>query len=427
MENSKVPDKILVIDDHEETIRVVKFILEQRGYEVASASSGVSGLSMAEVDKPDLILLDVMMPDINGVEVCRRLRANNEFDDVPIIMFTAKDQVDDKWAGFEAGADDYLTKPTDPEELDRRIQVLLRRAGQVEEPLEEDETLTTFIVDGDVLVLPEPVAAPTDDSAGEPALASVTPPPQLNELEVISNLIAVVGVRGGVGTTTIAINLAASLADNAGQTHLLDLDLVQGHVALYLQQKIMEISLNDLSRLTNNLELARSWQKYSVPEGIGLRLLLSRVNIVGEWPVLTSNQIEVLVDAIAPSTQFVVADIGRGFQSESLPVLRRAGHIIVCTKPERTSLLAAKYFVKKLNAYKGLGAKTHVLMTTMGLDSSLPQPAVEEFIKHELMATIPISYKEMTDAANHNAPLVRLRPASKAAEIFRKIVDQVTD
>jgi pilus assembly protein CpaE len=278
-----------------------------------------------------------------------------------------------------------------------------------------------------VLVLPEPVAAPTDDSAGEPALASVTPPPQLNELEVISNLIAVVGVRGGVGTTTIAINLAASLADNAGQTHLLDLDLVQGHVALYLQQKIMEISLNDLSRLTNNLELARSWQKYSVPEGIGLRLLLSRVNIVGEWPVLTSNQIEVLVDAIAPSTQFVVADIGRGFQSESLPVLRRAGHIIVCTKPERTSLLAAKYFVKKLNAYKGLGAKTHVLMTTMGLDSSLPQPAVEEFIKHELMATIPISYKEMTDAANHNAPLVRLRPASKAAEIFRKIVDQVTD
>jgi CheY-like chemotaxis protein len=64
-----VPEKILVIDDHEETIRVVKFILEQRGYEVLSAGSGASGLSVAEIDRPDLILLDVMMPDINGIEV----------------------------------------------------------------------------------------------------------------------------------------------------------------------------------------------------------------------------------------------------------------------------------------------------------------------------------------------------------------------
>lgn len=419
-----MPDKILVIDDHEETIRVVRFILEQRGYEVISASSGASGLSMAEVDKPDLILLDVMMPDINGVEVCRRLRANTDFDDVPIIMFTAKDQVDDKWAGFEAGADDYLTKPTDPEELDRRIQVLLRRVGQLEDLPEEDENLTTFIVDKHALASAN---LQVEETAGGPTLAPSTPPPQLDELEIIPNLIAVVGVRGGVGTTTAAINLAASLADNAGQTYLIDLDMVQGHVGLYLQQKIREASLNDLSRLSNNLELARNWQKYSVPEGIGLRLLLSRVNIVGEWPVLTGNQIEVLIEAVAPKTQFVVVDVGRGFQSATLPVLRRAGHIIVCTKPERTSLLVAKYFVKKLSAYMGLGAKAHVVMTTMGLDSSLPQPAVEEFIKHELMATIPISYKEMTDAANHNAPLVRLRPASKAAEIFRKIVDRVAD
>lgn len=425
MENSKVPDKILVIDDHEETIRVVKFILEQRGYDVASASSGVAGLSMAEVDTPDLILLDVMMPDINGVEVCRRLRANSDFNDVPIIMFTAKDQVDDKWAGFEAGADDYLTKPTDPEELDRRIQVLLRRAGQVEAPPEEDESLITIVGEGETAVPIKTAEARSDDSGDEPTLTPGSPLSQPNELETISNLIVVVGVRGGVGTTTVAINLAASLADNAGQTHLLDLDLVQGHVALYLQQKIGDASMNDLSRLTNNLELARSWQKYSVPEGIGLRLLLSRVNIVGEWPVPTSTQIEVLVDAIAPTTQFVVADVGRGFQPATLPTLRRAAHIIVCTKPERISLLAAKYFLKKLSTYKGLDAKVHVIMTTMGLDTSLPQPAVEEFIKHELMATIPISYKEMTDAANHNAPLVRLRPASKAAETFRKFVDQI--
>jgi CheY-like chemotaxis protein len=421
LETLKVPDKILVIDDHEETIRVVKFILEQRGYEVISANSGGAGLSVAKADKPNLILLDVMMPDINGVDVCRQLRADSNFDDVPIIMFTAKDQVDDKWAGFEAGADDYLTKPTDPDELDRRIQVLLRRVSPGEEAVGEVESLTTFIVEPDKSGVPDFLK----DDANDQSLKPTAPPPRLDEEEVASNLIAVIGVRGGVGTTTVAINLAASLADNAGQTHLIDLDMVQGHVALYLQQKIQTESLNDLSQLTNTLELARRWQKYTVPEGIGLRLLLSRPNVIGEWPVLNSHQIEVLVDAMTPATQFVVADIGRGFQSATMPFLRRAGHVIVCTKPERVSLLAAKQLIKILPAYLGQGARAHILMTTMGLDSSLPQPAVEEFIQHELMATIPISYKEMAHSANHNAPLVRLRPASKAAEIFRKIVDQV--
>lgn len=416
-----MPDKILVIDDHEETVRVVKFILEQRGYEVLSAGSGSAGLSIAETDKPDLILLDIMMPGMNGVEVCRQLRNDIKFDDVPIIMFTAKDEVDDKWAGFEAGADDYLVKPTDPEELDRRIRVLLRRASKGEEPLEAFEPLAMTIVDLDESESAEITKKMADDQSLSPA----APPPQLDEEEVASNLIAVLGVRGGVGTTTVAINLAASLADNAGQTYLVDLDLVQGHVALYLQRKIKQESLNDLSQITNPLELARRWQKFSVPEGVGLQILLSRPNVVGEWPVLSTNQIEVLVDTLIQSAEFTVVDVGRGFQPHIMPVLRRAGHVIVCTKPERVSLLAAKRLIKMLPAYMGKGAQHHVLMTTLGLDSSLPQPAVVEFIQHELMATIPISFKEMAYAANHNAPLVRLRPASKAAEIFRKIVEKV--
>lgn len=416
-----MPDKILVIDDHEETLRVVKFILEQRGYDVVNANSGATGLEMAKEDKPDVILLDVMMPGINGVEVCRRLRADADFDDVPIIMFTAKDQVDDKWAGFEAGADDYLTKPTDPEELDKRIQVLLRRASQGIEPVKSAETLE--MTKGKLQKMQK--TGDLQEKVDAQKLAPASPPPQLDEEEVIDNLIAVIGVRGGVGTTTVAINLAASLADNAGQTHLVDLDLVQGHIALYLQRKIQHESLNDLSRITNTLELARQWQKFAIPEEAGLQLLLSRPNIIGEWPVPTPIQIQILIEALVQSTQFAVADIGRGFQPAVMPVLRRAGHVIVCAKPERVSLLAAKRLIKVLPAYMGKGAEAYVLLTTLGLDSSLPQPAVEEFIQYELTATIPISFKEMAYAANHNAPLVRLRPASKAAEIFRKIVDQV--
>ena len=415
-----MPGKILVIDDHEETIRVVKFILEQRGYEIVSAGSGVTGLSLAEMERPDLILLDVMMPGMNGVEVCRRLRADANFDNVPIIMFTAKDQVDDKWAGFEAGADDYLTKPTDPEELDRRIGVLLRRVSPGEEPVEAVMPLPLDSMElGDA-----ETAAPQNEMTGQ-LLLPADPPPQLDKQKAASNLIAVVGVRGGVGTTTVAINLAASLADYAGQTYLVDLDLAQGHIALYLQRKIQHESLNDLSRITNTLEMARRWQKFTLSEGTGLQLLLTRPNIVGDWPIPSPIQIQVLIDALIQTDQFVVVDIGRGFLPATLPVLRRAGHIMVCTQPERVSLLAAKRLLKALPAYTGQGAKPHVLMTAMGLDSSLPQPAVEEFIQHELLATIPISYKEMAHAANHNAPLVRLRNTSKAAELFRKIIEKV--
>jgi pilus assembly protein CpaE len=338
-------------------------------------------------------------------------------------MFTAKDQVDDKWAGFEAGADDYLTKPTDPEELDRRIQVLLKRASQGEILFEEDEPLSTVVEDS-----PD---SQTDDSskdeekAIEQTPSPASPPPQQEEIEIISNLVAVVGVRGGVGTTTVAINLAASLADNAGKTQLIDLDMEQGHVALYLQQKIKDESLNDMSRHTNNLELARQWKNYSLPQGIGLDLLLSRANIVGEWPVLTGTQTEVLLGAVASKTEFVVVDIGRGLRPTNLPVIHRAGHIFVCIKPERLSLLAAKHFLDMLKAHTGNGAKVHVLMATIGQEISFPKAAVEEFIQHELMATIPISYKEMANAVNKNTPLVRMQPASNAAEIFRNIVDQI--
>lgn len=416
-----MPGKILVIDDHEETIRVVKFILEQRGYTITSASSGSAGLSLAEMDKPDLILLDVMMPGMNGVEVCRRLRADTNFDDVPIIMFTAKDQVGDKWAGFEAGADDYLTKPTDPDELDRRIKVLLRRASHGEEPVEPVEPLPMT----DMNLGDSQTAAATPDETAEQLLLPADLPPPPEKQKAAPNLMAVVGVRGGVGTTTIAINLAASLADYAGQTYLVDLDLVQGHIALYLQRKIQHESLNDLSRIANPLELARRWQKFTLPEGPGLQLLLSRPNIVGDCPIPSPMQIEVLIETLVQTGHFIVVDIGRGFSPATLPVLHQAGHILVCTQAERVSLLAAKRLLKDLPAHIGQGARPHVLMTTMGLDSSLPQPAVEEFIQHELMATVPLSHKDMSYAANYNAPLVRLRTASKAAEVFRKIIEKV--
>ncbi|MBN2304098.1 MAG: response regulator transcription factor [Anaerolineae bacterium] len=118
-------EKILVIDDEEMTVQLISILLERRGYEVVKAYRAEDGLRKAYRSHPDLILLDIMMPDMDGWEVCRRLR---ELSDVPIIFLTAKDDVRDVVKGLEMGADDYVVKPYDNNELVARVKAHLRRA-----------------------------------------------------------------------------------------------------------------------------------------------------------------------------------------------------------------------------------------------------------------------------------------------------------
>ncbi|HRF97299.1 MAG TPA: response regulator, partial [Aggregatilineales bacterium] len=107
-----MPEKILIVDDDVDSLKLIGLMLQRNGYEVIAAHAGNQAITKAVNELPDLIILDVMMPDMNGYDVCRRLRGNPLTQDIPIIMFTAKTLIDDKVAGFEAGADDYLTKPT---------------------------------------------------------------------------------------------------------------------------------------------------------------------------------------------------------------------------------------------------------------------------------------------------------------------------
>jgi two-component system response regulator MprA len=117
--------KILVIEDEERIRQFLKRGLAYEGYTVGAAAEGKEGLEMARDDPPDLVLLDIMLPGIDGLEVCRRLRAAS---DVPILMLTAKESIEDRVAGLDAGADDYLVKPFSFDELLARVRALLRRA-----------------------------------------------------------------------------------------------------------------------------------------------------------------------------------------------------------------------------------------------------------------------------------------------------------
>ncbi|GCE04577.1 response regulator transcription factor [Dictyobacter aurantiacus] len=122
--------KVLVVDDEDNIIELIRLGLRYEGFQVEVASDGEQGIALAQRIDPDLVILDVMMPGIDGLEVCRRLRGNPTTRDVPILMLTAKDEVGDRILGLQTGADDYLTKPFDFYELLERIKAILRRQSR---------------------------------------------------------------------------------------------------------------------------------------------------------------------------------------------------------------------------------------------------------------------------------------------------------
>lgn len=134
MANEKAPSHVLVVDDDRKITGLLQRALTYEGYAVRTANDGKAALAMAAEVPPDLVVLDLMLPSVDGLEVCRRLR---QVGDVPILMLTAKDAVSDRVAGFETGADDYLVKPFALEELLARVKVLLRRR----QPKATSETL----------------------------------------------------------------------------------------------------------------------------------------------------------------------------------------------------------------------------------------------------------------------------------------------
>ncbi|CAF1732346.1 Alkaline phosphatase synthesis transcriptional regulatory protein PhoP [Bacillus subtilis] len=146
--------KILVVDDEESIVTLLQYNLERSGYDVITASDGEEALKKAETEKPDLIVLDVMLPKLDGIEVCKQLRQQKLM--FPILMLTAKDEEFDKVLGLELGADDYMTKPFSPREVNARVKAILRRS-EIATPSSEmkNDEMEGQIVIGDLKILPD--------------------------------------------------------------------------------------------------------------------------------------------------------------------------------------------------------------------------------------------------------------------------------
>lgn len=145
-------DKILVVDDEPSIVKLLQFNLEKAGFSVLTAPDGVKGLKKAMEEKPDLIVLDLMLPGMDGMDVCKTLR--QEKVETPILMLTARDDEFDKVLGLELGADDYLTKPFSPREVIARVKAILRRTNREEEVSEKQKEEAIMEI-GEITIHPD--------------------------------------------------------------------------------------------------------------------------------------------------------------------------------------------------------------------------------------------------------------------------------
>jgi pilus assembly protein CpaE len=361
-------EKILIIDDDIDTLKLVGLMLERQGYRIAVASNGTLGISRAAVEKPDLILLDVMMPDLDGYEVTRRLRSDPSLAHIPIIMFTAKSMVDDKVAGFEAGVDDYLTKPTHPAELTAHVKAVLSR------------TVTAKAA------------------------------PEMRERDR-ARVVAFLGARGGSGTTTLALNTAV-LLHTGGQDVILAENNPLGLSNLLIR------SLKDIHLRSIDGEL--------VTHRTGVRLLLASARPKESELEQAVPQMEAVVRHLATMATVVVLDLGGGVRPYVLPIANLADKVVLVSEPIYPSNTIARNLIEELAA-SGLGRQriSLALLTRERTSLQIPWQQMAADLGVELAGLVSPAPEQAHQSAQNGAPLILLHPDTLVGDQMRKLAANI--
>jgi CheY-like chemotaxis protein/MinD-like ATPase involved in chromosome partitioning or flagellar assembly len=380
-------EKILIIDDDLDTLRLVGLMLQRQGYQISAATNGQQGLEKAFEEDPDLILLDVMMPDMDGYEVTRRLRQNPSTLETPILMFTAKTQLDDKVIGYEVGANDYLTKPTHPSELQARVKSLLSRVS---------DRKTT-------------IGSARDENRGY--------------------MIGVLGARGGLGTTTMAVNLGAGLQSRT-KSDVIVAEMLPGQGALALDIGVSHfkglvdlLSLNKLSELT----LDRVHEAL-VSHGSGLKLLLASDRPRDMHLINQVANYESLVKKLAGLARFVVLDLGVGIQPFAEKILPVCDEVLIVLEGVPNTIIHTKALIDDISAL-GIAKKNIkiVLNNRIRSDTQLPSSQVQAKLEHEILSTLTPAPELFVQATRMQTPAILCQPDSLTARQITKLVDFVTE
>lgn len=380
-------EKILIIDDDVDTLRLVGLMLQRQGYQIVAASNGSQGLTKAFEERPDLILLDVMMPDMDGYEVTRRLRKNPTTATVPILMFTAKTQLDDKVTGFEVGADDYLTKPTHPTELQAHVKALLARSA----PKEASDIVTA---------------------------------PHENHGVVIG----VLSARGGLGVSSLASNLAAAIFSRSqADVILAELTPGQGTLGLDLgvsnQKGLTELLQGSAAEVTRE-----KVQSSLVAHKSGLKLLLASENPRDVTLTSQVQNYEAIVSRLASLARYVVLDLGTGLPAFVQSILPLCSKRIVVVEGAPGSLQHSKMLISGITDLKiDRTTISVVLNNRQRSEAQMPWAKVEEQLSHSVSATLTPAPELFLQAVRMQTPVVICQPTNIISQQFLKMADTILE
>jgi DNA-binding response OmpR family regulator len=370
-------EKILIVDDDVDSLKLIGMMLQRQGYEIVAASNGQQALARAHADQPELIILDVMMPDMDGYEVCRRLRHDSTTQAIPIIMFTAKTLVDDKVAGFEAGADDYLTKPTHPAELASRVKAVLARSAAQHRP------------------------------SGDQALT-----------------LGFLGAKGGVGITTLAVNVAATLA-RSDSTIIADFRFGQGTLGLSLGFARSTGMANLLARPTNEIT-PRAAENELVTHSSGLRLLLSSARPKETLLNVSPDAAVMLLRHLRTLSRNVVLDLGAGLTRLSARLAQEVDQLTLAVEPNRVALALARDLLNEIEQVGLPHNQINVVLVNRAQSSlQIPWQEAEQILNHEMTAIISPAPELAFQAAEAGLPIVLFQPNSIVANQFSKLAEEL--
>ncbi len=356
-----MPAKILVADDDPMLQRLIMNTLKLERYEVVIASNGQQALELARSEKPDLIILDVMMPVKNGFEVCAELRKMPETAALPVIILSGLGQVQEKIAGLKAGADEYVTKPVDPRELLTRVEMLLLRNRVLRE----------------------------------------------SSAQRAGRVTCVIGGKGGVGTTTLAVNLAALLSTQERKTIIVELRPDFGTVAVLLKltpaQNLSNIRELEPAALTDQLV-----ERLLADTSYGGRALCGPQR-VQEYGPIDAKLAGALLARLVMLADDVVVDLPSTSGEMVEAAVRSAGNVIVTLEADIAGVAAAEKRLQQLQGYEK-SLRMHPVVVNRQGTMMLSMREIETRLNHSLSGMLPPATDIMGVSIQYGSPLAVFQP-----------------